>query len=78
MRLTANDLNLKYIRERYKVPAYKGVEIKNEEGETGIISGADGSYIQACFEKRPMLRTYHPKDVEYIGVKAVEQDPEAV
>lgn len=78
MKLTSDDQSLMYIRERYKVPAYRGVEVMEPNGRKGIIEGGDGAYIVAMFEGQPKTGIYHPMDLKYNVVGRSEKCMEPI
>lgn len=57
---------LQYVRDYYRVPAYKGMRV-NVYGKTGVITGGDGAYIKVRVDGEKHAGNYHPTDgVEYL------------
>lgn len=66
---------LEYIRLKYQKPAFIGVEVRAKDiypNEIGTITGTDGAYLQVSYEFPPKTRTFHPRDLAYIGVKLIK------
>jgi hypothetical protein len=59
-------VSLEYIRDYYKVPAYKDVKVKNPKGEQGVIAGANGPHVKVKMDGVKHAQIYHPKDLEYL------------
>ena len=61
-------MSLEYIREYYKVDAYKGRRIHvKDTGNTGRIIGAHGAYVLALMDRDSRKRKwiFHPLDLVY-------------
>jgi hypothetical protein len=59
--MTYNDQSLEYIRNQYKVPAYKGVKVI-AYGKPGVITGASGAYLKIKLDHESISAPYHPTD----------------
>ena len=70
---------LQYVRDYYKVPAYKGVKV-TAYGKSGVITGASGPHVSIRLEGEKSARPYHPTDgivynVESGGGEFETQEP---
>lgn len=61
---------LKRIRNKFKVPAYNGVRIRTENGEIGIIQGAEGSSLKVYFRGKKDPVNCDPDKVTYLGFES--------
>ena len=66
--MAACDQILKRIRKRFSVPAYINVRIKTDNGEIGIISGAEGSMLKVWFAEKKKHEFCDPDKVAYLGI----------
>lgn len=65
-RQSASDHALEYIRDYYKVPAFKDAKVKYK-GIEGTIKGGKGAYLKLEFADKSMNGVYHPTwEIEYI------------
>jgi hypothetical protein len=56
---------LEYIRNYYKVPAFKNRVVK-AHGKFGVITGASGPHVALRLSEEKNSRPYHPDDVDYL------------
>ena len=64
--MTVSDDALEYIRNYYRVPAFKGAKIKYQ-GKDGVIRGGTGSYLLVRIEGEKTNVKCHPTwQIEYI------------
>jgi hypothetical protein len=54
-------MSLEYIREYYKVPAFKGHKI-SYRGKPGVIIGASGPHVKIRLDGEKSSGAYHPTD----------------
>jgi hypothetical protein len=52
--------SLAYIRDQYKVPAYRGRRVKVYNEKNGTITGASGPYIRVRLDGEARIGSYHP------------------
>ena len=60
----ANYDDLEWHREKYKIPAKKGMLVKVDEGH-GIIMGSHGSFIRIKVQGKLSPSNYHPLEIEF-------------
>jgi tRNA A37 N6-isopentenylltransferase MiaA len=66
MKQNASDLALEYIRNYYRVEAYKGKYVKYQ-GQLGVIVGGTGAYLLVLLDGEQNSRKCHPTwEIEYI------------
>ena len=59
-------MGMRYIREYYKVPAKRGMNVV-AQGEKGVIVGAKGQYLRVRIEGEKKVLSFHPTwKMEYI------------
>jgi hypothetical protein len=64
--MSASDDALEYIRNNYRVPAYKGVKI-TYQGEPGEIVGGTGAYLLVKVPgEKHSLRCHPTWEIEYL------------
>lgn len=54
-------MTMKQIRDKYKVPAKRGMEVTIGDMK-GKIVGAKGLYLRIRFHDDPYIHSYHPTD----------------
>jgi hypothetical protein len=65
-RQSASDSALEYIRDYYRVPAFKGAKVKYN-GIEAVIKGGNRAYIDLEFANKTMNGLYHPtSQIEYL------------
>jgi hypothetical protein len=65
-RQSASDAALEYIRDYYRVPAFKGAKVKFK-GIEAVIKGGKGQYLDLAFTDKSMNGPYHPTwEIEYL------------
>jgi hypothetical protein len=61
---------MKWIRDRYKVPAKRGMKVA-AQGERGIIIGSKNGYLRIQIEGRKKNLLFHPTwEMKYFPQKA--------
>ena len=65
-KMSASEMALEYIRDYYRVPAFKGAKVKYK-GTEATIKGGKGQYLNLVFEDKSMNGSYHPTwEIEYL------------
>ena len=69
-------MSLEYIRKVYSVPAKRGTQVI-AHGESGVITGAQGSQLRIRIEGIKRIRFYHPTwEMQYLteaGIKRFDK-----
>jgi len=59
-------MSMKWIRERYNVPARRGRKVI-AQGRKGVIVGSKGEYLRVRVEGEKNILSFHPEfEMEYI------------
>jgi hypothetical protein len=66
-------MGMKWIRDRYKVPAKRGMEV-TAQGIRGTIVGSKNGYLRIRIDERKRILSFHPTwEMKYLSQKEIKR-----